>query len=190
MSPFPQRAWPCSCFFPWSQGWGNSYGTQGAHPESVVWLLHLVLLHHTPLPPALSSLVARGTFSAALCDRTVRDRTACLVGSASSRAVLGSPAVPEQLWLSWGRFGVKLLSVTPHNRVMAALPRDAAGSRDLHCFLYNVLSSLDGCQHGGSHRNHNRHGYFSIYARVHVVFAYLFPFRDLSIFNKSKFTIN
>lgn len=85
---------------------------------------------------------------------------------------------------------MKLLSVTPHNRVMAALPRDAAGSRDLHCFLYNVLSSLDGCQHGGSHRNHNRHGYFSIYARVHVVFAYFFPFRDLSIFNKTKFTIN
>lgn len=45
-------------------------------------------------------------------------------GGASSRALLGSPTVCEQLWLSWGRFGVKLLPVTHHNRVLAALPTE------------------------------------------------------------------
>lgn len=49
---------------------------------------------------------------------------------------------------------MKLLPATHHNRVLAALPAGMQlGAETIIVSFIMVLSSLDGCQHGGSHRN-------------------------------------
>lgn len=150
-------------------------------------------LHHTPLPPARTAS-ERGTLSLqAPCDSAGRDRAASW-GGASSRALLGSPAICEQLWLSGGKIQREVAaSHPPQEGLGSSAHRDAARCRDLHCFLYNgVMQSqwLSAWRRSQKPGNQDSHRYCSIDACVYMVFAYFFQFRELSIFNETNFTTN
>lgn len=155
------------------------------------WLLHLGLLHHTPLSPALTSLTGRGTFSASTLWPCCGGRSCLPLGRCQQQSTAGQPHCLSAIVAPMGKIRCEIAaSHPPQQGLGSSARRDAAGCRDHHCFLYNGVKQSWWLSAWGKSQKPGWHGDCSIYAHVYMVFAYFFQFRGLSIFDETNYTTN